>query len=66
MIANKPTRKTCETCTFWDGTPSVYLASCSHPTNRPVRVPFDYSCVLHQARKPLLSMQSLVRGNYAP
>jgi hypothetical protein len=66
MITTKATRKTCETCTFWEGTPSAYLACCSHSRNRPVRVPFDYTCALHQVRQPILSMQSLVRGNYAP
>lgn len=52
----------CETCVHWQGQLSSYLGSCDHPRNQPGRVPFDYSCRLHIERKPVLSLQSLVRG----
>ena len=52
----------CETCVYWQGRHSSYLGSCDHPRNQPSRVPFDYSCRLHVERKPVLSLQSQVRG----
>lgn len=55
-------KQLCETCVHWQGQLSSYLGSCDHPRNQPSRVPFDYSCKLHAERKPLLSLQSQVRG----
>lgn len=47
---------------FWVGKPTSYLGDCEHPRNHPSRVPFDYSCRMFAERKPMLSMQSMVRG----
>lgn len=62
MSAYTSARPKCEQCIHWQGKLSSYLGNCDHPINYPSRVPFDYSCKLYTERKPVLSLQSLVRG----
>jgi hypothetical protein len=62
MSGQQAGKPRCENCVFWQGKLSSYLGSCEHPRNYPSRVAFDASCRLFSERKPMLSMQSMVRG----